>query len=230
MSFRAQDTWTGQSVLLHQLLPEKNLPHQPDLTAMVFKHLTGATAPGTHHFVEIGQDEDRMFVVTTDVAECEDLRHWLQSLDASRESSGALVGSSTPQAAAPQPIDLDFAPTQMITDAPGRETPAAPTPSARQPGEFTLMFNTPSGTTKPTAESASAIDDVLLRPPSTPGPPGSKGVRKRRSPGVHQEVLRSRCCRAEGSRCGAPAQPGVKGGTCCTATWQGAPRPGSEWI
>ncbi len=46
MSFQAQDTWTGQPVLLHQLLPGGTAPHQPDLAMLVFKYLPGAGTPG----------------------------------------------------------------------------------------------------------------------------------------------------------------------------------------
>lgn len=110
MSFRALDTSTGQPVLLHQLLPGRTAPHQPELAPMVFKYLPGAGAPGTEYFVEIGQDEGRVFIVTMDVPECLDLRKWLQSIADSQPYRGNVAGPfqgepSSPQAGWPPSAD-----------------------------------------------------------------------------------------------------------------------------
>ncbi len=94
MSFQAQDTWTGQPVLLHQLLPGGTAPHQPDLAMLVFKYLPGAGTPGTEHFLEMGEEDDRVFIVTADVPECLDLRKWLQSIAASQANRETLAGPS----------------------------------------------------------------------------------------------------------------------------------------
>lgn len=46
MSFQAQNTLTGQAVLLHQLLPGRTPPDEVELATLVFKYLANPGAPG----------------------------------------------------------------------------------------------------------------------------------------------------------------------------------------
>jgi hypothetical protein len=171
MSFRAQDTSTGQRVLLHQIRPERAAPHMPDLTALVFKYLTGAVAPGTHQFVEIGQDEDRLFVVTADVPECEDLRLWLEYLDASQKARQASLAPVSPSAP-----DLDFEVTQVVAEV---SLDPAPPAAAVDIGEVPLA---PASAAAPAAFAGPAPKKFgdrrqqffgKDRPGAQPGPPAS---------------------------------------------------------
>ena len=166
MSFRAQDTCTGQPVLLHQLRPERSAPHMPDLTALVFKYLTGAVAPGTHQFVEIGQDEDRLFVVTMDVPECEDLRLWLEYLDASQKARQASTTPASPPAAPLPPDGGDFEVTQVVADVPLDPAPPAAAGNER---DFTRMLGLQDTGANPPA-AAVDIGEVPLAPASPAAP------------------------------------------------------------
>src|SRR5579863_8878345 len=102
-SFRAQEIATGRTVLLHQLLRERTVSGQPDLASMVLKNIPGTGAPGSEHFVDMGQDDGRVFVVTADVPDCLDLRRWLRSLESTQ---------GTPQPSAT--VAQDDGPTQMF--------------------------------------------------------------------------------------------------------------------
>src|SRR5208283_4478596 len=148
MSFQAQDTLTGVPVLLHQLLPGRTPPHQPDLAILVFKYLPGAGASGTEHFLEMGQEDDRVFIVTKDVPECLDLRSWLQSIAVSQGERGTSV-PSTPQAAWSEPAASG--PEYPLGDAGilRSEGPPEPLEGTHEPGEFTRMFSSSEPAAKP---------------------------------------------------------------------------------
>src|ERR1019366_9571914 len=118
-SFRAQEIKTGKPVLLHQLLRERTAPGEPDLASMVFKNIPGTGAPGSEHFVDMGQDDGRVFIVTADVPNCLDLRRWLQSLESTQESS-------QPSAT----LHQDGGTTEMFPELkPESFPPSAPAPS-----------------------------------------------------------------------------------------------------
>jgi len=167
MTFRAQDTSTGQPVLLHQLLSGRTPPHQPDLAPMVFKYLPGEGAPGTEHFLEIGLVEDRVFIVTADVPECLDLRNWLQSIAISQRDRESFAGpsqgepASNQRVAEPKPDDLQ------------EGLPTEPPESDHEPGEFTRMFVAPGSKPKHPVSSVPKGGDSLPPPPPS-APPASQ--------------------------------------------------------
>jgi len=148
MSFQAQDTLTGMPVLLHQLLPGRTPPHQPDLAILVFKYLPGAGAPGTEHFLEMGQEDDRVFIVTKDVPECVDLRSWLQSIAVLQGEGGASI-PSTPEAAWSE--SAAQVPEYPLTETviPQPVAPPEPLEGTHEPGEFTRMFSSSHPAAKP---------------------------------------------------------------------------------
>lgn len=104
MSFRAHDTVTGQQVLLHQLLPGRTPLDEPELSAMILHYFPGGGEPGTEHFREVGQDEERVFVVTADLPECVDIRQWLYTIAAARADKGVLPEPSTTPVVWPQKV------------------------------------------------------------------------------------------------------------------------------
>src|SRR5215467_4520229 len=80
ISYRAQELATGRGVLLHQLLPDRAPAGQRDLASLASSVLPGRGAPAREYFVEMGEDEGRLFVVTADEPACVDLRRWLDSI------------------------------------------------------------------------------------------------------------------------------------------------------
>ena len=88
-SFRAQDVATGRHVLVHQFISGQPSLEQPDLLSMIYSYLPGEGTPGTEHFLDSGQDENRIFIVTSDVPECLSLRKWLQFIADSRKANSS---------------------------------------------------------------------------------------------------------------------------------------------
>ena len=78
-TFKALQTSSGRIVLLHQLWVERTPPDQPDLASLVFAFLRSATAEEMKSLVDMGEEENRVFVVTENLPGCQDLRQWLQS-------------------------------------------------------------------------------------------------------------------------------------------------------
>ena len=147
LSFRAQDTVTGQPVLVHQLLPGQTSPHQPDLMSMVYQYLPGEGTPGTEHFLDSGQEEDRIFIVTSDVPGCVNLRGWLE-LIAAWQGGGKTPAMPSP--GEPESTDgfLGVGSDNSLGGAP------EPPESQHQPGEFTSMFNSTGAQSKPPVSPA----------------------------------------------------------------------------
>ena len=165
MSFRAEDTSTGRSVLVHQFLREQTSARQPDLMSMVYAYLPGTGTPGTEHFLDSGEEEDRVFIVTADVQECLDLRGWLQSIAASR----GITTPASPQSAQSQPASSDLDKTQVVANTPPTRKPLNPLESLPDPDEFEILFSSLGGQPKP-PESSLSKDDVP-RGPATPAVP-----------------------------------------------------------
>jgi hypothetical protein len=184
MSFRAQDTSTGQAVLLHQLLPGRTPPHQPDLAPMVFKYLPGAGAPGTEHFLQMGLEEDRVFIVTADVPECLDLRKWLQSVAASQGDRGTFARPSQSEPGSTQrfpglsPDNLqEGLPSTSGTLILSSPQPAWTQPAAPDPGKTQVIVGTPLSQRPPEPPESKHEPGEFTRMFSAPGsktkPPGS---------------------------------------------------------
>ena len=102
MSFRAEDTSNGRLVLVHQFSRGQTSPNQPDLMSLIYENLPGTGTPGTEHFLDSGEENDRVFIVTADVPECLDLRGWLQLIASSKGGSGISAG---PSPVAPGPTE-----------------------------------------------------------------------------------------------------------------------------
>ena len=118
-SYRAQETLTGRPVLLHQFLREQSSPSQPDLTSMVLKYLSRADAPGIENFLDSGEEGDSVFIVTSDVPECLDLRQWLQSMAIALGDGAAF--------AAPSVVSVD-APIAVVAPVPTAAVEVGPRP------------------------------------------------------------------------------------------------------
>src|ERR1039457_4392388 len=97
-SFRAQEVSTGRPVVVHQFLRGQTSVNQPDLMSMVLKYLSRADAPGIENYLDSGDDGDSVFIVTTDVPECLNLRQWLQTM--------AVALGDVPTYSEPAPADL----------------------------------------------------------------------------------------------------------------------------
>jgi hypothetical protein len=100
-SFRAVQISTGQPVLIHHLAAGKTPPQQPDLAILIFKFLCRASDEQSRKLLDMGEDEGRIYVVTPDVPECQDLRQWLLSV------TDAQPAAAEPAKETPGPINLD---------------------------------------------------------------------------------------------------------------------------
>ena len=154
--FRAQQISSGRSVLLHQLWPERNPPHQPDLASLLTEFLRNAAAEVSGHILEIGEDSNRGFVVTEDLPECLDLRTWLQSAIGVQEK---LVESG---------LHRTYAEPARVADG------SAPVPAdvthgnlVDEPGDFTQWFQKTPPDIKPLASS---LNEDETAPPLRPSP------------------------------------------------------------
>jgi hypothetical protein len=100
-SFRALQVSSGQTVLVHHLVSGKTPPQQPDLAILIFKFLSRASAEESRKLIDMGEDEGRIYVVTPDVPECQDLRLWLVSV------TDAPAATPAPAKADASPVNLD---------------------------------------------------------------------------------------------------------------------------
>lgn len=141
MSFRAVDVSTGRAVLLHQLLHGRTPAGKPELASLVFKYLPGSGTPGTEHFVEMGQDEGRVFIVTADVPVCQDLRQWFDLIAASREATNPFGTDLSSKSGWSQPGGYGGDATQAMADplASGRSAPGRPA-RGQVPNGFEVVF------------------------------------------------------------------------------------------
>lgn len=171
LSFRAVDVSSGRQVLLHQLLHGRTPENQPELTALVFKYLPGTGTPGTEHFVEMGQDEGRVFIVTADVPDCYNLRAWFEFIAANRVDTNPFAmpapGGSAAHGSWTQPAPPGFAEPPRAPDRIPRPPAPQPRPAVRPPrGQVPRGFEVvyQSGRRKPT---------VAEPPPQPPAAVGS---------------------------------------------------------
>ena len=170
LSFRAVDVSSGRQVLLHQLLHGRTPENQPELTALVFKYLPGTGTPGTEYFVEMGQDEGRVFIVTADVPDCYNLRAWFEFIAANRVDTNPFAmpapGGSAAHPSWTQPAPPGFAEPPRVPDRIPRPPAPQPRPAVRPPrgqvpSGFEVVFQ--SSRRKPT----------VAEPP--PQPPAAVG-------------------------------------------------------
>ena len=159
-TFKARQTSSGRTVLLHQLWAERTPPHQPDLATLVFGFLRRATADEMKVLIDMGEEAGRVFVVTEDLPMFHDLRRWLQSPSRTPEAPEAAGKASVPkpapsadakageasggllsQARQESPASLDA--TQPLT-SPRTFKPTVPPPpptkAKEEAGEFTRVF------------------------------------------------------------------------------------------
>jgi hypothetical protein len=150
-SFRGLENSSGRPVLIHHVVPDRTPPNQPDLASLILKFLRTATSKESENFLDMGEEEGRLFVVTADVPECLDLRKWLQS------AGGWLTGEKRDHPASPEAAtgseDLGF--TQAYTTevlrqlarclanpsetAPAQSPPPQPAPPSREKGPGILI-------------------------------------------------------------------------------------------
>ena len=183
LSFRAVDVSSGRQVLLHQLLHGRTPENQPELTALVFKYLPGTGTPGTEYFVEMGQDEGRVFIVTADVPDCYNLRAWFEFIAANRVDTNPFAIPAPGAAAAhpswTQPAPPGFAEPPRVPDRIPRPPAPQPRPSVRPargqvPSGFEVVFQ--SNRRKPTVAEPPPQPPPAVRSPVPPaigsgGPP-----------------------------------------------------------
>jgi hypothetical protein len=188
-TFKALQTSTGRSVLLHQLWVERTPPNQPDLASLVFGFLRHATADEMKILVDMGEEDGRVFVVTEDLPVFQDLRQWLQSRTGTPEAAGK---TGVPKSAASRDAGPSRAsgglPTQAkqksLTSPVGTTKPFTPTKVAKPPvatpppskakdeaGEFTRVF---FGKDEPKSPPARPVSS----PPAKPGAPSVSKVEK----------------------------------------------------
>ena len=105
-SFRALQISSGRPVLVHHLVAGRSPSGQADLASLIFKFLRTASTEEGRHLLDMGEDEGRVFVVTADVPECQDLRTWLLAVTEAHSEQGVddpPAGSEMPDSG-----NLDF--------------------------------------------------------------------------------------------------------------------------
>jgi hypothetical protein len=146
---------------------------------LIFKFLHGASAEERRHFLDMGDDEGRVFVVTADAPECQDLRHWLQSvIEAQAGKDEAFQSAEMPPGAG----NLEF--TQDFTMEALRQTLRSPAsvPASPSSGPRAAQSPVPSpekapGVLKPPPQIPSISSDV-----TDPGPTDLSGLWEKSSP------------------------------------------------
>ena len=165
-TFKALQTSSGRTVLLHQLWAERTPPNQPDLASLVFAFLQHATAEEMKILIDMGEEKSRVFVVTQDLPVCQDLRQWLQ---AAAKTPGAAGKASVPKSAPRGDSGATGASGRLPSQA-GQESSVPP--------DTTQLFTTPKviagQTSSPSAEKRSsaptAPPKVPLEPRTLAGP------------------------------------------------------------
>jgi len=205
-TFKALQTSSGRIVLLHQLWEERTPPNQPDLASLVFGFLRRATAEEMKSLVDMGEEANRVFVVTEDLPECQDLRQWLQSAPGTLGTAGkASVPKSAPSGdssaiaatrglvsharqedlASPGPTQL-FTTPKVIADqtlSASEEKPASTPTTHPEPAVEPGTFASPA---KLAGDLGGLSEGEVLKaaePPVAPPPPSRKGVRSASSQG-----------------------------------------------
>lgn len=200
--FRAQEIASGRSVLVHQLWPERNPPHQPDLATLLVEFLRTAPVEISGHILEIGEESNRGFVVTEDLPECLDLRSWFQLATGAQ---GKPVESGRNQTY----VEPSFPSTIPSEATYGK--------SADKPGEFTVWFQkAPPGTKPP----ASPLNDVDTTPPIPISPVAPVAPQTGKPPGEFTMMFRAGSSAPEQPP--SPVSPAVP-----SAPHRDEPAPGS---
>jgi len=188
-TFKALQTSTGRSVLLHQLWVERTPPNQPDLPSLVFGFLRHASADEMKTLVDMGEEEGRVFVVTEDQPVFQDLRQWLQSRAGTPEAAGkasvpkpapsrdsgsrAVSGGLPAQAkqevvGSPDRTTMFFTPTKIEKP---QVTPPPASEAKEEVSEFTRVF---FGKDVPKPQPARAVSS----PPERPSAPSVSKAEK----------------------------------------------------
>ena len=166
---RAEQISSGQSVLVHQLWPDRNPPDQVDLAALLDWVARYAAPEFRERILECGEAENHVYAVTEDVPECLNLRAWLQSAtDAYQAPAEPVQPNSEPapaeSGAVPAPAEINAEKAEDL------------------PGEFTEWFNRAPAAEAPLGSSLNADEGALPLPASPAGtaaplgeepPPGS---------------------------------------------------------
>jgi len=183
-TFKARQTSSGRTVLLHQLWVERTPPHQPDLASLVFGFLRRASAEDMKVLIDMGEEGGRVFVVTEDLPVFHDLRQWLQSAAGTPETAGkASVSKPAPSADArgggvtrgltsqsrqESPASPDA--MQRLTSPKGPKPPIPPplpTKAKEQAGEFTRVFFGKDMPISKSAEPVSPPPEKVSAPPAS---------------------------------------------------------------
>ncbi len=188
-TFKALQTSSGRTVLLHQLWVERTPPNQPDLASLVFGFLRHATADEMKILVDMGEEGDRVYVVTEDMPVFQDLRKWLQSRAGTPEAAGKATGlkpapradsgaggasGGSPTQAKQESLTSPDGTTQLFTPTNVAKPPvAAPAPSKAKGeiSEFTRAF---FGNEVPKPQSARPVSS----PPDKPSAPSTSKAEK----------------------------------------------------
>ncbi len=134
-SYRAKKIPSGRPVILHHLAANRATTLQPDLASLVFEFLRTASKEASRNFLDMGDEEGRIFIVTADVPECQDLRKWLQTGIGEPADKNSEPESAAGAAPDPRNIQLtrNFttdALRQLARTAMGDPAPTSPTPRA----------------------------------------------------------------------------------------------------
>lgn len=177
--FRAVQTATGRSVLVHQILSERTPAGSPALPLMVFQFSQAAAQKGASPFLDMGDFGGHVYVVTEDAAHFLDLRAWLTAQMAKpAEPTEPVPPSGTP--ISPPGSDLkpsshaggqtaQFFPSPEIL---GKGRPAAPPSPA--PGATPTASSAPSQAPGPVSASEDPFDKLFglnKGATGTPSPP-----------------------------------------------------------
>jgi hypothetical protein len=232
-TFKALQTSSGRTVLVHQLWVERTPPNQPNLPSLVFGFLRRATADEMKVLLDMGEESGRVFVVTEDLPVFRDLRQWLESgagTPAAAGKAGATrsapsIDSQATGAAgglpsqARQESSAPPEPTALFTSPRVLQPPAAPPPPSKakaEAGEFTRVF---FGKETPGPEAAGHVSspaEKTIAPPSSKGegppsqpPTGFEGTFDRRRQQAHSPKQPA----VEKTMPPSPPSPGPKEGT-----------------
>ena len=191
-TYRAQEILTGRPVLVHQFLRGLTSPHQPDLISLIYANLPGTGTPGTEHFLDSGEDGDQVFIVTSDVPECMNLRRWLLFIAASQGCAGALPEPSVSEVGSNETFTA-IGPEFVSPPSPQPSVPpTSPKAEDNGPGEFTQMFLNPANARQqaPRAQPPSSAANPELKPPPAVKPPEKRP--RGQVPSGFQVVFQSR--------------------------------------
>ncbi len=179
-TFKALQTSSGRIVLLHQLWGERTPANQADLASLVFTFLRGATAEEMKSLLDMGEDANRVFVVTEDVPRCRDLRQWLQPVERSvtppRHPEAQVGPRTSPSSEELARLLGESSRTEVLKTS---EPPVASPPPAKEkdgPSEFTRMFLGSPAAPKVPAVARTTADSrgAELTPPIKPEPSKEK--------------------------------------------------------